>query len=415
MANVRSIALLLCETRIKESRKIAENREKLAKRRLNGYLRRRSLVSFVFFLLFTRQLFQYAPYLRRVWTKPRSQSFWEETCQGWCDRDWVENFRMSKGSFEYLCAELSPHIAKRDTNFRKAIEVRHRVAITLYWLADTARYRTIANLFGVGKSTVCTIVKQVCEVLVGILLSRYIYFPQNRQEVQDEIDGFRDRAGFPQVVAALDGCHVPIIAPLQSSEDYVNRKGFYAVTLQGLVDSNYRFVDIFVGWPAKVHDARVFRNSPLFSHCCARTFLPLDLSQVISGVRVPPLILGDSAYALTDWLMKPYTDRGNLTREQVNFNKILSMTRVVVENAYGRLKGRFRSIAKRLDLNVETACLVIGACCVLHNFCEVMGEDFNEEWLQGVQLHLGVFAADPNQAQNRNAEAIREAIKTSLM
>ena len=49
MANVRSIALLLCETRIKESRKIAENREKLAKRRLNRYLRRRPLVSSVFF------------------------------------------------------------------------------------------------------------------------------------------------------------------------------------------------------------------------------------------------------------------------------------------------------------------------------------------------------------------------------
>ena len=36
---------------------------------------------------------------------------------------------MSKDSFEYLCAELSPHIAKRNTNFRKAIAVRHRVAI----------------------------------------------------------------------------------------------------------------------------------------------------------------------------------------------------------------------------------------------------------------------------------------------
>ena len=113
----------------------------------------------------------------------------------------------------------------------------------------------------------------------------------------------------------------------------MNRKGFHAVTLQGLVDSNYRFVDIFVGWQAKVHDARVFTNSPLFCHCCARTFLPLQLSRVISGVRVPPLIVGDSAYALSDWLMKPYTDNGNLTREQVNFNKILSMTRVVVENA----------------------------------------------------------------------------------
>ena len=322
---------------------------------------------------------------------------------------------MSKDSFEYLCAELSPHIAKRNTNFRKAIAVRHRVAIALYWLADSARYRTIGNLFGVGKSTVCSIVKQVCEVLAGILLPRYIFFPQNQQEVQDQIDDFRDRVGFPQVVAALDGCHVPIIAPLQSPEDYVNRKGFHAVTLQGLVDSNYRFVDIFVGWPAKVHDARVFQNSPLFSHCCARTFLPLQLSQVISGVRVPPLIVGDSAYALSDWLMKPFTDNGNLTLEQVNFNKILSMTRVVVENAYGRLKGRFRCIAKRLDLDVETVCLVIAACCVLHNFCEVMGEHFNEEWLQGVKLHLGVFSVNQNHGQNRNAVAIREAMKTFLL
>ena len=158
----------------------------------------------------------------------------------------------------------------------------------------------------------CTIVKQVCEVLAGILLPRYIFFPQNQQEVQDQINGFRDRARFPQVVAALDGCHVPIIAPLQSPEDYVNRKGFHAVTLQGLVDNNYRFVDICVGWPAKVHDAHVFKNSPLFSHCCVRTLLPLQLSRVISGVRVPPLIVGDSAYALSDWLMKPYTDNGNL-------------------------------------------------------------------------------------------------------
>ena len=101
--------------------------------------------------------------------------------------------------------------------------------------------------------------------------------------------------------------------------------------------------------------------------------------------------------------------------EQVNFNKILSMTRVGVENAYGRLNGRFRCIAKRLDLNVETVCLVIASCCVLHNFCEVMGEDFNEEWLQGVQLHLGVFPVNPNHGQNRNGAAIKEAIKTSLL
>ena len=111
-------------------------------------------------------------------------------CQGWNERDWVENFRMSKEAFNRLCVELSPHILKRDTNFRKAIKVRHQVAMTLYWLADTAQCRTIANLFGVGKSTVCGIVKQVCEVIVRILLPRYIYVPRSRQEVQEKIEGF---------------------------------------------------------------------------------------------------------------------------------------------------------------------------------------------------------------------------------
>ena len=164
MADARNFVLLFLRAR-KENREIAENRAKLARRRLYRYLRRRRLVSSLFLLLLARQIFQCAPSLRRVWSKSRSQSFWEETCQGWSDNDWVENFRMSKDSFEYLCAELSPHIMKRKTSFRKAIAVCHRVAITLYWLADSARYRTIANLFGVGKSTVCTIVKQVCEVV----------------------------------------------------------------------------------------------------------------------------------------------------------------------------------------------------------------------------------------------------------
>ena len=234
---------------------------------------------------------------------------------------------MSKDSFEYLCLNYHPISRNRTTNFHKAIAVCHRVAITLYWLADSACYRTIGNLFGVGKSTVCTIVKQVCEVLAGILLPWY--------------------------------CTSPKFGRLCESK---------------------RIPRIFVGWPAKVHDTCVFKNSLMFCHCCARTFLPLQLSRVITSVRVPPSIVGDSAHALSDWLMKPYTDNGNLMREQVNFNKILSMTRVVVENAYGRLKGRFRSIAKRLDLNVENVCLVIAACCVLHNFCEVMGEDFSEEF-----------------------------------
>ena len=149
--------------------------------------------------------------------------------------------------------------------------------------------------------------------IFACLKKHLIAFAENFRHISLKIEGFKSRAGFPQVVAAVGGCHVPVIGPRQSPDDYVNRKGFHSLILQGLVDCNYLFLDICVGWPGKVHDARVFKNSSLFALCCARAFLPLDMSVMISGVQVPPLILGDSAYALSNWLMKPYIDRGNLT------------------------------------------------------------------------------------------------------
>ena len=84
--------------------------------------------------------------------------------------------------------------------------------------------------------------------------------------------------------------------------------------------------------------------------------------------------------------MKPYTDRGNLTPDESTFNIKHSTTRVVVENAFGRLKGKFRSISKRLDLNVENSCNVIAACCVLHNYCENLHEFFDDQWLNELYI-----------------------------
>ena len=66
-----------------------------------------------------------------------------------------------------------------------------------------------------------------------------------------------------------------------------------------------------------------------------------------------PLILVDSAYSLENWLMKPNSDRGNLSPDGARFNIVLSKSRVAVENVFARLKNRFQCIAKRLDTTLE--------------------------------------------------------------
>ena len=61
--------------------------------------------------------------------------------------DWIENFRVSKDTFYYLCQELRYVIGRQDTQLRKAVSVEQRVAITLWCLATCSEYRTIGHLF----------------------------------------------------------------------------------------------------------------------------------------------------------------------------------------------------------------------------------------------------------------------------
>ncbi|CAH3031646.1 unnamed protein product [Pocillopora meandrina] len=67
-------------------------------------------------------------------------------------------------------------------------------------------------------------------------------------------------------------------------------------------------------------------------------FIPM-IGKTVRDVTVPPLIVGDSAFPLRSWLLKPYTN-AVLTPQQHYFNYRLSRACMVTEAAYGQLKGR---------------------------------------------------------------------------
>ena len=368
---------------------------------------------------------------RSLWAKERSTHWWDTIVNGtFSDADWLENFRMSRQTFAYLCNELRPRLSRSDTNLRKAIAVEHRVAIAIWRLATNVEYRTIGHLFGVSKPSVCIIVNEVCSAIVTILMPRFIRLPTGGKS-DEVVAGFRNRWGFPQCAAAVDGTHIPIIAPNEYHADYHNRKGWYSILMQAVVDHDYRFTDVYIGWPGRVHDARVFANSKIFRRAEDNTLFPNDIVN-IEGVQMPIVLLGDPAYPLMTWLMKPFSDNGRLTGGQTRYNYRLSKARMVVENAFGRLKGRWRCLLKRNDNalknvpnmvasccvpNMVASCCVpnmVASCCVLHNLCETWGESFDETWLQEVDQSADEFH-QPNDVQPENqgrglAENIRRVL-----
>ena len=109
------------------------------------------------------------------------------------------------------------------------------------------------------------------------------------------------------------------MSPKDFPADYYNRKGWHSILMQGMVNHLGQFMDIYIGWPGRVHDARVFANSTLYRKGQDGQLLP-NWTESISGVDIPLAILGDPAYPLLPWLMKAYLDNGRLLQQQKVFN-----------------------------------------------------------------------------------------------
>ena len=86
----------------------------------------------------------------------------------------------------------------------------------------------------------------------------------------------------------------------------------------------------------------------------------------LSDVELPFVILGDEAYLLLSYLMRP-CPRRQLTESQRLFNYHLSRGRRVVESAFGMLAGKWRILNKPIETSRNMVDRIVKCLCVLHN------------------------------------------------
>ncbi|KAJ7341967.1 hypothetical protein JRQ81_008043 [Phrynocephalus forsythii] len=281
-----------------------------------------------------------SPRQKICWSYPgRSPWFHETVLQYWDDLEWIKNFHMSRQTLFEISETLHPFLMRKDTVMYSAVPVEERVAIWVYFLASCSCYCTIALVFQKGTSTVASIVVEVCLAIEHTML---------RKEVR--------------------------ISDLSKA----------------VCDGDGVFFSMLAGHSGVNHDAHVFRSSKLFWRMEDGTLIPGNPMLTYAGVSIPPLILGDGAYPLCKWLMKPYAVPRNDIEK--HYNQVFNRTRNIVERAFGRLKARFRRLSVRMEACIENVNSIIASAVVIHNICErkkhaIAEDDSNISVIDDQQLH----------------------------
>ncbi len=221
---------------------------------------------------------------------------------------------------------------------RNAVLLHKQLLMTLHFVAHESKYFQGADKFGVSRSTMFEHVYAILYVLADELLSKFVCWP-SAAEQRETAEFYDDKYAFPGVVGAIDGMHIQIARPPDRyfPQDYFsNRTKRFTMNCQITAVQDLRFLSVDVGHPGKDHDARVFRASDLW----------FESSERVESLFASPNfhIVGDAAYPIKSYLLKPYQDTGHLTPGQRAFNHRLSSVRVVSKRAIGHWKGRFKCL-----------------------------------------------------------------------
>lgn len=153
-------------------------------------------------------------------------------------------------------------------------------------------------------------------------------------------------------------------APHENEPDFVNRKGYHSINVQAICNHRGLFTNVVARWPGSTPDSHIFRTSAIDRH--------LEGNGLTDGV-----LLGDSGYACSPFLMTPYLDHN--TRKEELFNKAHKVTRCIIERAFGVLKRRFHVLHSEVRVAPDRVCTIVVACCILHNIAVILAEPDPED------------------------------------
>lgn len=147
-------------------------------------------------------------------------------------------------------------------------------------------------------------------------------------------------------------------------------KKYFSVALLAVCDANYTFTMVDIGGMGSESGGGLFARS-LFGKMLDRNLLNVpEPSDLWNSGTIPYYIVGDEAFPLKDYLMRPYPGK-HLSKAQQIFNYRLSRARRVIENTFGILVSRWRIFEGPIIATLENIEKYIVAAVSLHNYLRI--------------------------------------------
>lgn len=170
-----------------------------------------------------------------------------------------------------------------------------------------------------------------------------------------------------------------IQCPPNTGSNYYNYKGSFSIVLLALVDHDYNFQCIDIGNYGSNSDGGIFEKS----------MLKKGLEENMLKLPDDAVMLGDEAFPLKTYLMKPYARRNILSRREKIYNYRHCRARRIVENCFGIMANRFRIFRRPIPLAPETVVKLVKAACSLYNWIRKGGFSHHSMSVDIEDLELG--------------------------
>ena len=299
-------------------------------------------------------------------SKRRTTGFVHTTVPSFTDHEFTMHFRVTRTSFEILMQRLRHDFIHGGDHVKKML-------LVLRFLGTQETLEAMSMSFDVSISSAWNIIREMLEVLRSSgFVSEMIHLPTNLNDIGRNFQSKSDMKFPPVFIGAIDCKEVEIQKPVTDPEAYYNRNHYHSIKLQATVDHAGKYWDVFIGWPGRTNDSRVFRNSPLHQK--------LRSGEFGSGY----MLLGDSAYPMSSFVCTPFKHTRELTTQEHHFNREFSKLRQIVECAFGRTAERWRRLKFVYMREVKDICNIVHVICALHNFCSN----------QNNEVHFGASSSD---------------------